>query len=878
MDESQSSDFFSETDLSYNNSVTTDSIPYETLIMNTKLALKSESRNEIKKSTFSTYFTSLMEDCQSCISQALDLIINILSDTDIQMSSVVEYINDAVSLLVMLSDFIKTVIESVSMTCQRMKIFPKATADIILKIFMHCKDSEYLYGPYLNKVEKELKDLFRSCHELQLTYLMIMEKHFVFDITEKEDVDTLTDALDINLKIGDIVQTLDVKTMAEQWKAFIAICEKYSNTLIEKNVYNNSINILSEMIENNIKTALERDQEDKVIVRSLKVASFSIKILLKISFIFKHASFNNHDGMFNLIVLIYSNNKAFLEVDSEKSSQFLQLMNSNVSQPADLLLKQLLTDIKFCNYLLDYDMRKLQSEDKLVGYILIIIAMIKSTLHRDDNLCLPKHKLIRLIYNVFQHCHSCMNIGLKFPTEENTYLTQGLYEHLLIHFVAFATTLNSEAFTVLETNMTDAILGSDCMAALFSTNTWSLLARVMPSHLLLSQLISLCKIYQELEKITLFSHSPQKVHLSYTIGCLFEAMQNGDKLKIYKLFNVTDEKYYDLWTSLQIRNLPEYLQFDVEGFLIEKLKTQLRKISTTEDSGEVEKMIKIMNLTATCSINNNLIDCVLKGWEKACLKNNLDTISELSKETLWYLNYINSLTSFTVSIENHENLQSIYIIKILHVIAEVVKGGNTELKLTVINNVCNIIPLEISDANKFTVESLLIHALKYLSKDTQDVVKFKLFSTLRGCIGSHNLHRLVKVISKDDMRDVWNTFMKHGVLKRSNNWKEQLLTIKDYKYRHKCLESNMPDSKPEAMKKTCSGNFELADIDSLFENDSDQELPVHKKLKLNPNEADAIISRLENDVSLLCKVKHIFTSEQKTRIESLYDQLRNICD
>lgn len=63
--------------------------------------------------------------------------------------------------------------------------------------------------------------------------------------------------LDINLKIGEIVQALDVKTMAEQWKAYTAICEKYANGLIDKNVYNNCINLLSTMVEQNIKNAFE---------------------------------------------------------------------------------------------------------------------------------------------------------------------------------------------------------------------------------------------------------------------------------------------------------------------------------------------------------------------------------------------------------------------------------------------------------------------------------------------------------------------------------------------------------------------------------------------------------------------------------------------
>lgn len=33
-----------------------------------------------------------------------------------------------------------------------------------------------------------LKDLFRTCHELQLTYLMVLEKHFVFDLSESEQL------------------------------------------------------------------------------------------------------------------------------------------------------------------------------------------------------------------------------------------------------------------------------------------------------------------------------------------------------------------------------------------------------------------------------------------------------------------------------------------------------------------------------------------------------------------------------------------------------------------------------------------------------------------------------------------------------------------
>lgn len=64
-------------------------------------------------------------------------------------------------------------------------------------------------------------------------------------------------ALDINLKIGELVQSLDVKTMAEQWKAYTALCDKYSSHLIDKHIYQQCMQSLCSMVMNNFKTALE---------------------------------------------------------------------------------------------------------------------------------------------------------------------------------------------------------------------------------------------------------------------------------------------------------------------------------------------------------------------------------------------------------------------------------------------------------------------------------------------------------------------------------------------------------------------------------------------------------------------------------------------
>lgn len=64
-------------------------------------------------------------------------------------------------------------------------------------------------------------------------------------------------ALNINLEIGEIVQSLDIKTMAEQWKAYTMICEKHSNFLSDKMIFQDCCKVLSNITVKNITIAIE---------------------------------------------------------------------------------------------------------------------------------------------------------------------------------------------------------------------------------------------------------------------------------------------------------------------------------------------------------------------------------------------------------------------------------------------------------------------------------------------------------------------------------------------------------------------------------------------------------------------------------------------
>lgn len=155
-----------------------DVLDYDSLLHKTKTSLCNNV--QIKMVSFPNHFNSLLTDCRLCITQvsfyyiyqqshksssfykvraeivqsqpkdthfyyfilfqSLDFVVNILSGANILQSKLSQYIENAVSLLQMLSDLIKNVVESISMSCCSFNTFPTTTGQIIMLVFSHCKN------------------------------------------------------------------------------------------------------------------------------------------------------------------------------------------------------------------------------------------------------------------------------------------------------------------------------------------------------------------------------------------------------------------------------------------------------------------------------------------------------------------------------------------------------------------------------------------------------------------------------------------------------------------------------------------------------------------------------------------------------------------
>ncbi|CAK1552223.1 unnamed protein product [Leptosia nina] len=834
---SQSSDIFSQA--SYDCNIEQENLQMDSTCYETLLSRLKTSMNKNDKQITIEDFNKVIHDCRSCIEQCLNLVIQELEDST--NFKTCYFLENAISILQMLSNFIKRVLELIPLFCCNVKSFPIITGEIILFVFNHCKNSEYIYGANISIAEQQLKDIFRACHELQLTYLMTMEKYYTFNLNEREEFDVLLEALDINLRICDVVQSLDIKTMAEQWKSYTSICEKYSKDLQDKDVYSKCIRQLSGMVKSNLKLVLDMPTAsgmEKVVLRHVKVASFGIKISSKMSNIFKTGK-NDYDVIVDLLIHLYIYNNSYMELFMGTSSKVISLIQENVALALQSLVAVLVNDNIFLNHITS--LKGTYTDERYVGYMLLLTSIMRIILLNNVKISGDiKLRIIERIFNYLPNGHTWFNVGLTFKSElkGGYYKYFGFLEHLLIVVHALARTLNCEEYSVLERIMYLSLLHTDCLKALFAVDLWVLLMRSNDPRLIANTTLSLLKVYQKLNKSRTFQMSPQKVFLIYAIRNLFKLCAVQDKVLIFGKLSLLDT--LDVWIGMEAKELI-VLQRREEDKCI---------------GGVLNNMVHgIMGKDKVESMADHPFEFLVKAWQKVCPCKFDANISEFA-----YLcvERITALTNSVLGVISKE-----YVIKIHNVIANILKSGNEKLIYILFPIFCKFYEshLNINDAQKVLSDTLICLI------NINDDIRHHIFVTLN----RNKIDKLLQFIETNS--SLLNYFSKYNYMLDFSavEFKKQLDTMGSVCFSHECLSAHRNNSTVETTKS--HSNFDL-NIDSLF--DDPESEPCPKKVKLNEHED--VLEKLEESASRLCNVKHDLSDEQKLRITNVCTKLKDIVE
>lgn len=121
--------------------------------------------------------------------------------------------------------------------------------------------------------------------------------------------------------------------------------------------------------------------------------------------------------------------------------------------------------------------------------------------------------------------------------------------------------------------------------------------RMTSRQYLLTQVTTICKIYQKLESNNRqFVDSPQRLHLTHTLSRLFEIMQNEDKIKLYHMFSLKEERNISLWVCLKLSNLSNDTQLDSEMATMEKLQVEMQRLTTDEYCSNIYELVSLISL------------------------------------------------------------------------------------------------------------------------------------------------------------------------------------------------------------------------------------------------------------------------------------------
>ncbi|CAF4920689.1 unnamed protein product [Pieris macdunnoughi] len=753
------------------------------------------------------HFNNVILECKTCIEQCLCAAMN--SIDSLNCNYLLSCLENAGCLLQMLSDFIRKVLASIPSVCSNMKQYPTATGCIILFVFNHCKTSECVYGECLLKAQRQLKELFRTCHELQLTYLMSLETHFTFDLSQADDLGVLLEVLDINLKISQVVENLDIKTMAEQWKAYTALCDKYCKYIEDQHIYRNCVDMLCEMVRRNMKNVLETctDGAGKTVIRPVKVASFGIKILTKLCNIFKKATHYN-DEIIYLLIFLNTYNASYLETYLKIPSEITKLIEENTRAPSVALVEALVAEEAFIHDICKVNEVKFENE-KFIGYLILLTDVMR--ISPSDTRLNVMSRMFRLLPDG----HVWFNVEIEMELDNKRF---GLFEYALTVGSAFARTLSGDGYAALERLLLTSLLETDCYGALFAADLWILLMRSSDSRLVAETASFLIEVYRSLARKPAFHRSPQNVHLTRVVRNLFGLCARRDKDRILNLYKIED--HFDLWSGLTPTEVGG--RRSAVGTFVAMLKGCL-------DIDEMENALLPSNPVAGERPTDLISGTLSTLWS--------ESRTDEGDEAL-RCERIRRLTALT---ETFGPLLSEEAVREIHgTIGDLLRSGDENVAFVLFQKYCSfyergLVPRDALSRDVFA-ESL----------EADDPIHRHAFVTLQRC------GRVDRVVREDPT--LVGPSADREPRRGTPQFELQLRSVRSHRFSHGCLSDESPSA--------------------------DAERPRSKRMKLDDDEREDLISRIEENVRRLSELKAEggLSDQRKAKLSNVFYKLQNILE
>ncbi|XP_064190130.1 FIGNL1-interacting regulator of recombination and mitosis [Anguilla rostrata] len=222
---------------------------------------------------------SMVELEAECFSKVLPKVVKMFNDLVEEISSQVggmssqnselrAFLRNSLQAMVQILETLSGCVRHVcsfkdSLTLETVRSLPFCILKVLKDTFLHCKESEVVYGGRMSLVTDLLQALFKEAYSLQKSLIELLDRIALGSAASEQEVSDILAAIHSLLEICSVISNLDIALHANTWKFIIRQSVKYQALLEEQLHHGDIVSCLCDDLLASFHTCLELAQQMK---------------------------------------------------------------------------------------------------------------------------------------------------------------------------------------------------------------------------------------------------------------------------------------------------------------------------------------------------------------------------------------------------------------------------------------------------------------------------------------------------------------------------------------------------------------------------------------------------------------------------------------
>ncbi|KAJ8963105.1 hypothetical protein NQ318_018570 [Aromia moschata] len=534
---------------------------------------------------------------------------------------------------------------------QKLNKVPLNFAELIFLTFEHCKNSGDVYKTTFNA---ELLEVFRIAQEAHLVFLKLFESCIAVSdsFNNVEEVKEINEVLCILAKMSEVLAEISMKCLIQNWKGYIAILVKFSCFLNDVFNLKDPVEKLTFIIKRNLNSLYDLEGDPKLFMQVLKIASFSVKLVIKIFDIF----WDRLETVCQELVILCSIIHSYIvniSCSQKCLPEILELLENSICKPLEPFLLHLANDPVFIKVI---SAEVASSHGCPFGFIIFLNNILKLQIINEQR---SVHFSVGLIVGAIFN-----NVKLCYPEFflENQVMQQNVFDDFVLNITANVLIYDT-SYMEVERILFENVLQENFLECFISIR--SVVSDFAPLNLAFNStpqlrfdtLLNLITKYEQIDFGT-YTNRLEQVYMKCLMQRLFKMLPDHMKSEIIVRFHPA--RNIHIWTMMGFNSFPFQKEMVIESvcdFALELLEAMDRDNFSLKDLCTLAETLGVLStakFTELGSSSGKLVNAVCGLWEFTV------TVDLCSNNVFKY--FINKLSKITSAFMTHFSSQQLITI------------------------------------------------------------------------------------------------------------------------------------------------------------------------------------------------------------------------